>query len=61
MQKKESSLIAKCVGNAEVLFSKKRTDLLTDLCGTFLVFCFAIYFTVAAYLFYREAALSEKV
>lgn len=57
-QPKETSFIAKCVGNAEVVYSKATTDRLTDMAGTFLVFCFAIYFTVAGYLFYRESVLS---
>ncbi|ESL08415.1 hypothetical protein TRSC58_03882 [Trypanosoma rangeli SC58] len=49
---------AKCFGNAEVLYSRSTTDRLTDFSGTFLVACFAVYFTVGGYLLYREAALS---
>lgn len=56
--KPATSLMAKCFGDAEVVYSKKTTDFLTDLAGTFLVFCFAVYFTVAGYLFYREYALN---
>ncbi|PBJ73886.1 hypothetical protein BCY84_13616 [Trypanosoma cruzi cruzi] len=56
----EHGILAKCFGNAEVLYSRKTTDRLTDFAGTFLVTFFAIYFTVAGYLLYREAALSTN-
>lgn len=57
-KKEEPSFLAKCVGNAEVVYSKATTDMLTDLAGTFMVLCFAVYFTVGGYLFYRETVLS---
>ncbi|KAL7701594.1 hypothetical protein N2W54_004684 [Lotmaria passim] len=52
-------LLAKCIGDASVLYSKSTTDRLTDLAGTFLVLCISVYFTVGGYLFYRELALSS--
>ncbi|KAG5477116.1 hypothetical protein LSCM1_05458 [Leishmania martiniquensis] len=56
---KNVSWIAKCVGNAPVVYSKDTTDRLTDLAGAFLVLCISVYFTVGGYLLYRELALSE--
>ncbi|KPI86649.1 hypothetical protein ABL78_4264 [Leptomonas seymouri] len=53
------SLLAKCVGDAAVLYSKDATDRLTDLAGTFLVMCISVYFTVGGYLLYRDLALNS--
>lgn len=40
-----------------VIYSKSTTEKLTDFAGAFLIFCFALYFTIAGYLFYRELSL----
>jgi hypothetical protein len=58
-KQQEPGLLAKCIGDAAVLYTKGTTDRLTDLAGTFLVMCISIYFTVGGYLLYRELALSS--
>lgn len=55
---KRPSLAAKLFGDADVVYSRETTSRLTDFAGTFLVGFFAVYFTIAGYLLYREAALS---
>lgn len=52
------SCITKYFGRNAVMYTPKTTSFLTDLVGVFLVVLFAIYFTTAGYLYYRESALT---